>query len=414
MWHGACQRVVNPRHVPKCGANSLRFSAPQPPCIPIAMPLATPPPRMSQEEKRIARDMAFTQGMTPADVARRLHRSLSTITRLFAQRHPPKPIGRPPALTEGQVDRLENILNEMVDKADGQYEVTVAMVTKRARLKVSERVVSDALHARGIYFRKLRSKPILELEHIKDRYSWAQTYRHKPAKWWLQHVHVHLDNHAFKVATTHLGRRLLSRRRVRGVYRTKKKSLRRSVVKPNAKLRQNTGARGVLVAGGVGAGRTLVWHVVDTAWGGDAAALFYKNAVRPALKQAYPGKTKFVLLEDNDPSGNTSGKGKAAKAAMHMTVLSIPKYSPDLNVMDYAVWAEVEKRMRKQERSWPSDRKETRDMFIKRLARVAKSLPSAFIEKSIMDLKRRCELLYQAKGGLFEEGGRPRKAKRSV
>ena len=42
-----------------------------------------------------------------------------------------------------------------------------------------------------------------------------------------------------------------------------------------------------------------------------------------------------------------------------MAVLEIPKHSPDLNVMDFAVWAEVEKRMRRQERAWPEDEGDT-------------------------------------------------------
>ena len=370
--------------------------------------------RMTPEEKRIARDMHFEQSTRPTDIAAALGRSLSAIARLLAQKHQPKPVGRPPALTEKQIDRIEQILNKMVDEADGQYEVTVSMVAKKARVKVGARTVADALHARGVYFRKLREKPILRPEHIKERYAWARKHRGKSQQWWLRNIHVHLDNHHFKVATTHLGRSLLSRRRVRGVYRKKSKSLRSSVVKPSSKLRQNTGSRGVLVAGGVGAGRTLVWHVVDGAWSGEAAANFYKMAVRPALKDAYPGKAKFTLLEDNDPTGNMSKRGRAAKASAGMSVFSIPKYSPDLNVLDYAVWAEVEKRLRRQERAWPKNKKETRGDFIKRLARIAKALPATFVNKSIMDLKRRCELLYKAKGGLFEEGGRAPKVRRSA
>ena len=81
----------------------------------------------------------------------------------------------------------------------------------------------------------------------------------------------------------------------------------------------------------------------------------------------------------------------------------MPKRSPDLNVLDFAVWGEVERRLRAQER-WPEGKKETRAEFERRLDRFAEALPSSFIDKSIGDLKRRCERLYIAKGGLFEEG----------
>ena len=43
------------------------------------------------------------------------------------------------------------------------------------------------------------------------------------------------DNHTFKVATTAKGRKLLAKRRVRGVYRQAGKSLQPAHVKPSAK-----------------------------------------------------------------------------------------------------------------------------------------------------------------------------------
>ena len=83
----------------------------------------------------------------------------------------------------------------------------------------------------------MRSKPILSPEDIKERYAWAKKYRAKSAAWWLRTVHIHLDNHTFKRAATGYGRKLLAKRRVRGVYRTKNRGLRSSHVKPNTKLR---------------------------------------------------------------------------------------------------------------------------------------------------------------------------------
>ena len=80
--------------------------------------------------------------------------------------------------------------------------------------------------------------------------------------------------------------------------------------------------------------------------------------------------------------------------------------SPDLNVLDYAIWAEVEKRLRKQERNMPDAKHETRAQFEQRLDRTARNLPSSFIDDAIGGLRKRCQLLFKAKGGLFEEGGR--------
>ena len=80
--------------------------------------------------------------------------------------------------------------------------------------------------------------------------------------------------------------------------------------------------------------------------------------------------------------------------------------------MDFAVWSEIERRMRRQERKFPKGKVETRASFLHRLQRTARNLSQAFLTKSISDLPRRCELLFEAKGGLFEEGGRAPRAQR--
>ena len=95
-----------------------------------------------------------------------------------------------------------------------------------------------------------------------------------------------------------------------------------------------------------------------------------------------------------------------AKEEERIVTVELPKRSPDLNVMDYFIWAEVEKRLRKQEWSWPANRRETRVQFVRRLARVARALPEELVNKAIGDMARRVERLYVAKGGLFEEGGK--------
>ena len=64
------------------------------------------PPRMSTEEKRIIREMQFERHVSRAEIAKKMGRNLSSICRLLAQKHAPAPVGRPCALTEGQVDKL--------------------------------------------------------------------------------------------------------------------------------------------------------------------------------------------------------------------------------------------------------------------------------------------------------------------
>ena len=297
----------------------------------------------------------------------------------------------------------------MVEEADGAYEVTLGVLMRRRRPKFCERVVADALHARGYWFRKLRNKMILTPTDVQLRYDFAKAYRHKPKAWWLKHIHLHVDNHHFKVATTAAGRRLLAKRRVRGVYRTRAKSLKSGHVKPDPKLRIQTGPKGILKMGGVGGGKVLVWQTVKGRWSGDTAAKMYKDVVKRSLSKRYLKRKFHTILEDNDPTGNQSKRGILAKRENKLRVFSIPPRSPDLNVLDYAVWSEVEKRMRRMERMFSPTKHETRSQFERRLDRTALSLPSTFINKSIANMRQRVQRLYKAKGGLFEEGGRAKR-----
>ena len=364
--------------------------------------------RMTQDEKRIIREMHFERGMAPAEIDKVMPFDLSNICRLLAQKKSPNPIGRQAALSEAKIDRAVRVLEGMVEDADASKEVTMGMVLCKARLKCCERTLSKALHKRGYWFRTLRKKMILTPEDVKARYEWAKKYKGKPKKLWLKRIHVHLDNHHFKVATTVKSRSLLAKRRVRGVYRQKQKSLRSCHVKPDPKLRLSTGAKGILKLGGVGGGRVLVWHTIKDRWGGDSAARAYTTIVLPAVKKRYRGQKLFTILEDNDPTGNLSIKGVEAKRAGKMKVFQIPKRSPDLNVLDYAIWSEGERRMRLEELKMKKGKRETREQFEARLDRVALSLPPSYVKRSICDLKRRSHLLYEAEGGLFE-GGRTRR-----
>ena len=70
--------------------------------------------------------------------------------------------------------------------------------------------------------------------------------------------------------------------------------------------------------------------------------------------------------------------------------------------MDYCIWAKVQKKVREQERRWPAHRR-TRVQFIRFLRRAVKQWPENEIKKAIGDMKRRCELLHRANGGLFDE-----------
>ena len=110
--------------------------------------------------------------------------------------------------------------------------------------------------------------------------------------------------------------------------------------------------------------------------------------------------------QDNDPTGFKSRLGERGKKASKIRVFQIPKRSPDLNVMDYAIWRPINRKMRLQERRFHVSKRETRAEYISRLRRVALNLPRKTIEKAVAQMKTRCELLYKVKCGHFEEGAK--------
>ena len=137
------------------------------------------PPRMTPDEKRLVREMHFDRHMKPADIARTVGRDLSCVVRLLKQTRVPNRIGRPAALSEAQIDKVVKELERMVDKADACEEITVTMLLRRCRIKACERVLSNALHSRGYWFRALRKKMILTPADVAARFAWARKYKNK-------------------------------------------------------------------------------------------------------------------------------------------------------------------------------------------------------------------------------------------
>ena len=67
------------------------------------------------------------------------------------------------------------------------------MLKRSTRLKVSTRCISDALHQRNIYFRKLREKPLLTDADKKARLTFSAKLKDKSAGWWNANIHAFID-----------------------------------------------------------------------------------------------------------------------------------------------------------------------------------------------------------------------------
>ena len=128
--------------------------------------------KMTDTEVAPARKWYIEDGETTADIAQRLGRYQSTITRLLVKRRPRKRQGwNKKGLSCILVEKLQAKLETMIANADGEYEVTIAMLERASRSKFSLRAILDALRGRGIYFYPLCQKPTLTSDATLDAIS---------------------------------------------------------------------------------------------------------------------------------------------------------------------------------------------------------------------------------------------------
>ena len=357
---------------------------------------------MSADEVRLAKEWYTKEDMKPSAIAQKLKRDKSCITRLAKNNFLKKTTGRKQMLNEAQVTNLINHLKRMIKKANGEYEVTWHMLKTSSRCKASEATIARRLHEKGYWFYGMRHKPLLTEEDIQGRLEFGKKYQGKPQSWWQSHIHMHIDVKFFPVLLTGKARRHAAQSGTRGVIRRAGEGLNVGYVKPNPKLKYNTGAKGVHILAGVGNGKVLLWEEIQGNWNASEAERIYEGPMLKALKAAYPEARRYRVLEDNDPSGFKASKGMAAKERAGIQAFEIPGHSPQLNVCDYWLWREVNKNMRAGERKFPSGKRETRVAFLRRLKRTAMSLPADVINKSIGSMKKRCKLLVDAQGGQIE------------
>ena len=341
-------------------------------------------------------------GCSPNEIAGRLGRDPKTIRKHTCNKTRPgtmvMKVGRPP-MTEAEYKKCEVALETLQKKMQGDKEATVAMVIKRAGAKFCEKVVRKAFAAHGKPFRKLREKPLLTPGDVKLRRKFTSVNGGRRGKTWVRRPLAIIDNKKFPMYLDLQARRYAARRKVRGAYRTGGQAVESHLVKPKATLKYP--AKGVMVTGGIIKGRVRFWHVTEGRWNATKACNMYE-ALAKAIKKVYPTASTLEVLEDNDPAGYKATAAVAKKEALGIEVMELPPRSPDLNTLDYSIWAEISKRLRQQEAQFPTNKRESKEAFLKRLRKTALGLPEAFVTKAVMSMSRRCQDIKKAKGFLID------------
>ncbi|CAK0909407.1 unnamed protein product [Prorocentrum cordatum] len=267
----------------------------------------------------------------------------------------------------------------------------------------------------GVTWRAPRAEPLRGSAEAEERVAARSGWKRLPGNYFTHQVDAIIDNKVPPIPMTKRAKTHAKKSRVRGHLRTKAEGARLSVpsaipgaggggrraaevempipppivapihvLKPFTKPkgnrnRVNPGAK-VHVAAAIVNNKVRVWHYLPTLWCADAACDFYAGVLAPALRRCRKGRRAFRILEDNDPTGYKSKKAVDCKMGLKITPIKFPKYSPDLNPLDYFLWAEVNRRMAEQ--SAPAN--ESQSAYKARLRRVAMGIPKSVIRAAVV------------------------------
>ena len=235
------------------------------------------------------------------------------------------------------------------------------------------------------------------------RREWAEAHEHRTKAQWITKPHAIIDNKSFQITANRKSREFVARRSVRGAYQKKGTGPKKWLVKPKSGTNKAK-FPSVQVTAAVIKGKIRVWNYVEGKWTGAEAAHMYTNVLAKALKRAFPNqRAPFSAIEDNDPTGYKSRAGVDAKKKAGIIADSLPKRSPDLNVLDYALWNAINRRIRGQETKYRKAQMETAREFKDRLRKTAMSLPTSVVKAAVGSMRRRCKTIAKLKGELFTE-----------
>jgi hypothetical protein len=305
--------------------------------------------------------------------------------------------GKKRLLTRRQVLAMNSKRKELIKKAEGEHEVRWKDVIKKTRGVTCHRATaSRAFKEAGldVKWRRAREKPKRGPDIIKERLEICSKWQRLPARYYVDQVDMIIDNKKWPIPTSQQARRYLLQHRVRGHIRTPQEGLKPEFTKPSPRKHRRNPGGCVNLCAGVSGGRIVLWEYLYGPWGGNAAVALYEGPILKTLQKTRGVKRRYTILQDNDPRGYQAKKAVDARTAKHMCSMDLPRYSPDLNPLDYGIWDAVQRQLDKQ----AVKGKETVAAFKARLRRTALRLPRATVEKVVLGMKKRLKAVVAAKG----------------
>ena len=305
-------------------------------------------------------------------------------------------------LTRKQVLKLNGVRKHLLKKADSHDKVTWTHVLRKGRMamKVTEKTLARNFQEEGldVKWRPARDSQDLTTKDKKERQGITGRWRFLPHDYFLEKVDAIIDNKKFKVPTHYRAFRFVKKSRVKGHLRTRGEGKKSFCRKPNSRKNRVNPGGAVNICAAIINGKLRFWHDLGTKWNGQVAADLFRGPLYSALKKYRGRKDKYLVAEDNDPSGYKSKKACAAKAEIGITTMEWPRYSPDLNPLDFSIWHEVEEKVLSKLKGPISTK-----AFGKRLEKAAKAIPHDQIKRAVLQIREKAKAIYAAGGGLIEQ-----------
>ena len=307
--------------------------------------------------------------------------------------------GRKAKWSTANVRKVNSVRKRLLKKAKGEGEVHWKDVIKKARVPTTDASTARrSLERAGISVqaRRPREKPIRDDDVKEERVVICKKWKKKPRRFFTRDTDIIIDNKKFETPLSQAGKKYKRMRRVRFHLRTREEGLQPECTKPSARKNRVNPGGSLNVCAGIINNRIKLWHYIKAKrWNGAVAAALYRGPIIRALRRYRGRKHSFRILEDNDPTGYKSGKAKTAKRELKILPEAWPRYSPDLNPLDFSIWDEVERRMAKQK----DPVRETVAKYKARLRRTAMNIPTEVIKKAVASIPERAATVVLAGGG---------------
>ena len=306
--------------------------------------------------------------------------------------------GRKRSWTRANVLTANKIRKELYKKGKGAEEIHWSQIIVKARVpKIDPTTAARSFRRAGldVAARKPREKPMRSPKHEQERMIVCMKLMEKPNSYFTKTLDLIMDNKHWDCPTSAAAQRYGRMRKVRFHLRTRSEGLKKGYTKPSCKKNRVNPGASLNVCAGIINNKIKIWHYLPKSWCGAAAEALYRGPIIRALRRYRGEKHAYRILEDNDPTGYKSSKGKRAKREPKIEPIHFPPYSPDLNPLDFYIWTAIEARMAKH----AVHSKETVGEFKARLRRTALRLPAELIKKAVASIRKRAAAIVEAEGG---------------